>query len=182
MDTIKELTYKKRGEDVYYPPLKYYETDEKTLVAIYQGFRGGNPELDFIVKYKEEGGRLRTPSHTHWIVDLLVKCETQKDTVKNYINDMIGMYDTIQPFNSIDERNGYELQYVNNQLQEKYGSLSKSGYYTLSVHSQHLLSYSLNVRNRQRGAFMFRNLLGLVKEYTEGKKDFYQVVGYSKRV
>ena len=38
---------------------------------------------------------------------------------------MIGMYDTIQPFNSIDERNGYELQYVNNQLQEKYGSLSK---------------------------------------------------------
>ena len=78
MDIIKELTYKKRGEDDYYPPLKYYQTDDKTLVAIYQGFRGGNPELDFIVKYKEEGRRLRTPSHTHWIVDLLVKCETQK--------------------------------------------------------------------------------------------------------
>jgi len=32
------------------------------------------------------------------------------------------------------------------------------------------------------GAFMFRGLLALVKEYCEGKKDFYQIVGYSKRV
>jgi len=32
------------------------------------------------------------------------------------------------------------------------------------------------------GAFMFRTLLELVKDYCDGKKDFYQVVGYSKRV
>jgi hypothetical protein len=29
---------------------------------------------------------------------------------------------------------------------------------------------------------MFRGLLMLVKEYCEGRKDFYQIVGYSKRV
>jgi hypothetical protein len=29
---------------------------------------------------------------------------------------------------------------------------------------------------------MFRGLLTLVKEYCDGKKDFYQIVGYSKRV
>ena len=115
MDIIESLTYKKRGTDDYYPPLKHYQSDDKTLVAIYQGFRGGNPELDFIVKYKEEGRRLRTPSHTHWIVDLLVKCETEKNTVKNYINDMIGVYETIEPFKSIEERDGYNLKYVNKQ-------------------------------------------------------------------
>jgi hypothetical protein len=32
------------------------------------------------------------------------------------------------------------------------------------------------------GAFMFKNLLQLVKEYCDGKKDFYQIIGYSKRV
>jgi hypothetical protein len=32
------------------------------------------------------------------------------------------------------------------------------------------------------GAFMFKTLLELVKDYCDGKKDFYQVVGYSKRV
>jgi len=91
------------------------------------------------------------------------------------------MYDTIQPFNSIDERNGYELQYVNNQLQEKYGSLSKSGYYTVSTLTTFIELFT-KCEKQTEGAFMFRNLLGLVKEYTEGKKDFYQVVGYSKRV
>jgi hypothetical protein len=29
---------------------------------------------------------------------------------------------------------------------------------------------------------MFKGLLNLVKEYCEGTKDFYQIVGYSKRV
>jgi hypothetical protein len=32
------------------------------------------------------------------------------------------------------------------------------------------------------GAFMFKGLLEMVKEYCQGKKDFYQIVGYSKRV
>jgi hypothetical protein len=32
------------------------------------------------------------------------------------------------------------------------------------------------------GAFMFKTLLQLVKDYCDGKKDFYQIVGYSKRV
>ncbi len=181
MDIIKELTYKKRGVEEYYPPLKYYKTDDKTLVAIYQGFRGGNPELDFIVKYKEEGGRLRTPSHTHWVVDLLVKCDTQKDTVRNYINDMIGMYDTIQPFNSVEERDGYDTQYVNEHLNKKYSNLSNSGYYTIETLTTFIELFS-KCEKQTEGAFMFRNLMGLVKDYTEGKKDFYQVISYSKRV
>ena len=29
---------------------------------------------------------------------------------------------------------------------------------------------------------MFRNLLVLIKDYCDGKRDFYQIVGYSKRV
>ena len=32
------------------------------------------------------------------------------------------------------------------------------------------------------GAFMFRSMLTLTKEYLEGKKDYYQIIGTSKRV
>lgn len=181
MKVVEQLTYKKRGTDDYYPPLKHYQSDDKTLVAIYQGFRGGNPELDFIVKYKEEGRRLRTPSHTHWIVDLLVKCETEKNTVKNYINDMIGVYETIESFKSIEERDGYNLKYVNKHLTEKYGILSDKGYYSIETLTTFIELFS-KCEKQTEGAFMFLNLLKLVKEYTEDKKDFYQVVGYSKRV
>ena len=35
---------------------------------------------------------------------------------------------------------------------------------------------------RSTDAFMFKSLLQLVVDFSEGKKDFYQVVGYSKRV
>jgi len=76
--TIEELTYKQRGTDNYYPPLNYYTMRDGTAVAIYQGFRGENPDLDFIVKYRDPEKRLRTPSHTHWIVDLLIKDEYNK--------------------------------------------------------------------------------------------------------
>ncbi len=181
MNIVEQLTYKKRGTDDYYPPLKYYQTDDKTLVGIYQGFRGENPELDFIVKYKEEGRRLRTPSHTHWIVDLLVKCETQKDMVRDYINDMIDMYNEITPFDSKEERDGYHLKYVNESLNDEYGQLSSSGYYSVETLTTFIELFS-KCEKQTSGAFMFKGLLDLVKGYTNGDKDFYQVVGYSKRV
>ena len=123
MDVIKELTYKKRGEDIHYPPLRYYTMGDKTLVAFYQGFRGGNPELDFIVKYKEKGKRLRTPSHTHWIVDLLVKSERNKEMVGRYIDDMIEMYENVEPFKTHNERDSYELVF-SPFANEKYNELS----------------------------------------------------------
>ena len=73
---MKHLQFNKKG--VNHKPITYWKTDGVTEVAIYQGSRGERPDLDFIVKYKEEGKRLRTPSHTHWIVDLLVKAEVNK--------------------------------------------------------------------------------------------------------
>ena len=181
MDIVETLTYKKRGTEDYYPPLNYYTMSDKTLVGVYQGFRGGNPELDFIVKYKEVGKRLRTPSHTHWIVDLLVKCETDKDLVKQYVNDMINMYHNIEPFNSVEERDNYKLQYVNDELLKKYEKLTNSGYYSIETLTTFIELFS-KCEKQTDGAFMFLELLSKVRDYTRGEKDFYQIVGYSKRV
>ena len=87
---MKQLEFNKKG--VNYKPIKYWKTDNVTEVAIYQGSRGERPDLDFIVKYKEEGKRLRTPSHTHWIVDFLVKAESNKTVLSQYVDDMIKLY------------------------------------------------------------------------------------------
>jgi hypothetical protein len=173
-----KLSYKKLG--IIHEPITYWGTDEKTNVAIYQGFRGENPELDFIVKYKEEGKRLRTPSHTHWIVDLLVKCETNKTLVLEYVNDLITIYDNSQPFTSVEQRNGYNLVHTL-ELVSKYWNLNSAGYYTIATLTSFIELFSI-CEKQTTGAFMFRDLLNLVKEYCEGKKDFYQVVGHSKRV
>ena len=104
-----DLSYKIKNEDRRSYPLKSWEMTDGTMVAIYQGFRGENPDLDFIVKYREPGKRLRTPSHTHWIVDLVVKGEVKKELTLSFVNALIIVYDNIEPFTSQEERNTYDL-------------------------------------------------------------------------
>jgi hypothetical protein len=175
---MRHLTYNKGGKT--HSPIKYWRTDGVTEVAIYQGSRGENPELDFIVKYKEEGKRLRTPSHTHWIVDLLVKSEVSKQNLLSYIEDMIKIYDETKPFNNIEERNNYTLKYPTKMV-SKHSTLQGHGYYSIETLTSFIELFSI-CEKQSIGAFMFRGLLTLIKEYCEGKKDFYQIVGYSKRV
>jgi len=175
---MKELCFNKKG--VNYTPLQYWTTDKDTKVAIYQGSRGENPDLDFIVKYKEKGKRLRTPSHTHWIVDLLVKAEYNKNLLSSYVSDLIDVYDGTTPFTSVEERDTYELTKMND-MEDKYWLLNGHGYYSVKTLTS-LVELFSKCEKQSTGAFMFKTLLELVKDYCEGKKDFYQIVGYSKRV
>ena len=175
---MKELCFNKKG--VSHTPLKYWTTDKDTKVAIYQGSRGENPDLDFIVKYKEKGKRLRTPSHTHWIVDLLVKAEYNKNLLSAYVTDLINVYDGTTPFTSVEERDTYELTKMND-MEDKYWLLNGHGYYSVKTLTS-LVELFSKCEKQSTGAFMFKTLLELVKDYCDGKKDFYQIVGYSKRV
>ena len=175
---MKHLTFNKKGET--HKPIKHWKTDNVTEVAIYQGSRGEKPDIDFIVKYREEGKRLRTPSHTHWIVDMLVKAEFNKTVLLNYVNDMIKLYDETTPFESVEERDNYTLRQPN-LMTLKYNVLQGHGYYTIGTLTSFIELFS-KCEKQSNGAFMFRSLLTLIKEYCEGTKDFYQIVGYSKRV
>lgn len=171
-----KMSYKKGG--VEYHPLKTWSFNDQTEVGIYQGFRGENPNLDFIVKYKEKGKRLRTPSHTHWIVDLLVKCEYSKEIVGEYVQTMLDYYERTEPFNTVEERNNYELSFYSTF---NYDSLNQHGYYSIETLTAFIELFT-KCEKQTTGAFMFKTLLQLVKDYCDGKKDFYQIVGYSKRV
>ena len=171
-----KMSYKKGG--VEHHPLKTWSFEDQTEIGIYQGFRGENPDLDFIVKYKSKGQRLRTPSHTHWIVDLLVKCEYSKEIVGEYVQTMLDYYERTESFNSVDERNNYELSFYTTF---DYNSLNQHGYYSIETLTAFIELFTI-CDIQSTGAFMFKTLLQLVKDYCDGKKDFYQIVGYSKRV
>lgn len=175
---MKHLQFNKNG--VNHSPIKYWKTDDITEVAIYQGNRGERPDLDFIVKYKEDGKRLRTPSHTHWIVDLLVKAEVNKHDLLSYLNEMINFYDTTNPFRTTEEREQYQLTKPI-MMETRYSTLQGHGYYSIQTLTAFIELFS-KCEKQSTDAFMFRGLLTLLKEYCEGKKDFYQIVGYSKRV
>jgi hypothetical protein len=93
---------------------------------------------------------------------------------------MIKIYDETTPFKNVEERNKYVLKYPT-QMVSKHFILQGHGYYTIQTLTAFIELFSL-CEKQSTGAFMFRGLLTLVKEYCEGKKDFYQIVGYSKRV
>lgn len=175
---MKHLTYKKDG--IEFKPIKFWRTDSITEVAIYQGNRGTNPTLDFVVKYKEDNKRLRTPSHTHWIVDLLVKGELNKSSLLNYVNDLLKIYDDSIRFQSNEERIDYDLKYPST-MATKYNELQGLGYYSIETLTAFIELFS-KCEKQSDDAFMFRGLLSLVKDYCEEKKDFYQIIGLSKRV
>ena len=171
------LIFKKEG--IVHKPIKFWELSDKQLVAIYQGNRGQRPELDFIVKYKKNGSRLRTPSHTHWIVDLITKKNIDSTLTTNFIKEWYELYDKIEPFQSEQERKDYSLVTVN-YFKQKYINLDKTEFSVEFIST--LLELFCKCEKQTSGAFMFKNLLKLVCDYCEGNKDFYQIISYSKRV
>ena len=174
------LSYKVRGKDIRLDPLKTWDISDGSKIAIYQGERSHRPELDFIVKYRKEDTRLRTPSHTHWIVDVVIKGEYKKELTLKFVDKLIQIYESVDRFKTIEERNNYELIY-RTQFMEEFKELDGIGALSVEFITT-LVELFSRCEKQSDGAFMFRNMLTLTKEYLEGKKDYYQIIGTSKRV
>ncbi len=119
------FSFKKNG--IVHNPINHWDLTDGNVLLIYQGSRGGNPELDFIVKYKGPGKKLRAPSHTHWIVDLLAKSQHAPDDICEFVNDWIDLYDKIEPFKTKEERENYSFVY-NEYFCDEYDNLNNLGY------------------------------------------------------
>jgi hypothetical protein len=176
---MKKLTYKRKG--IVHQPIKRWKMNDGTIIAMYQGERGVNPDLDFVVKYLAPNKRLRAISHTHWIVDLLVKSFSNNINVEGFVNDWLKLYDSIEPFKSVEERNNYQLLYTE-QFSESYDiALNHYGTYKVDFLST-IIELFTKCEKQTPNAFMFKGLLLLMKDFCEGKKDFYQIISHSKRV
>lgn len=172
------FNFNKNGK--LHEPLKIFEFSDGNFLCMYQGNRGYNPELDFVIKYKTQKTRLRTPSHTHWIVDLILKCEYNPNAVKSYVSEWLEIYDLIQPFDNSEERKFYNLIY-NEYFKEKYDELENVGVYSIEFLSA-LIELFIKCEKQTPEAYMFKNILVLIKQYCNNEKDFYQVISHSKRV
>ena len=108
---IDKLNFRKNG--LVHTPINKWELIDGNILVIYQGDRGQNPKLDFIVKYRKPNCRLRTPSHTHWIVDLIIKHGFSPNVVKDFVLDWLNLYDIIEPYDYtswIEPRENYRIK------------------------------------------------------------------------
>ena len=167
-----------RRKNITHNPINYWTLSNDTTLVIYQGERGENPLLDFVVKYKQKDKRLRAPSHTHWIVDLIIKSEYNKQRVGEFLHDVLEFYNTCQPFTSVEERDNYQLQ---NNWGVLYNDLNSHGDFKMDFLGGMIELFCL-CEKQTTGAFMFKTLIQQVIDFCEGRKDFFQIIGYSKRV
>lgn len=154
-----------------------YRMKDGTVVALFQGSRGMNPEIDFVIRMLVPGvdKKPTAPTHTYWIVDLLLKIPQYKKEVREIVQYYIEYYDKISPFTSVAERNSYELETVD-YITNKYSHIEQD--YTLSLDFVATV-VELFCRNEKLtpGAYWFRNLLVTLLDYIDGKKHYIEVLG-----
>ena len=63
-----------------------------------------DPDHDFDMKYQENGKRLRTPKHIHWVIDLLIKKEHNKELTLKFMKYLRDMYDKVEGFKNKEDR------------------------------------------------------------------------------
>ncbi len=153
-----------------------YKTKDGTLIGLFQGSRGVNPRLDFVIKILIPGSDkvLRPPTHTFWVVDLLLKIPQYRKEVREIVEYYINYYSTTAPFSSAEERNDYQLETLKD-ITSKYSRIEQD--YTLSL-DYVATGIELFCKNEKinPGAYMFRDLLLALRDYIDGKLHYTEVL------
>ena len=155
---------------------KTIKTRDGTLIGLFQGERGERPDIDFVIKILIPGADkiMRPPTHTFWVVDLLLKIPQFRNEVRKIVQYYIDYYERTTPFSSIEERNNYQLETVE-EITIRYAHLEQS--YTLSL-DYVAITIELFCKNEKinPGAYMFRDLLLTLRDYINGKKHYTEVL------
>ncbi|MBI3589492.1 MAG: hypothetical protein HY093_03740 [Candidatus Liptonbacteria bacterium] len=155
---------------------KTYKMRDGTLIGLFQGSRGVRPDIDFVIKILIPGSdkKLRPPTHTFWVVDLLLKIPQYKNEVKEIVQYYIDYYERTVPFASVQERNNYQLETVE-EITTRYAQLEQP--YTLSLdYVATVIELFCKNEKINPGAYMFRNLLLVLRDYIDGNKHYTEVL------
>lgn len=146
------------------------------VVGMFQGNRGSHPDLDFVVKILRDGKdeRPEPPIHTYWVVDLMIKSHHYPQEVKDILDYYIRFYDDCSPFESVEERNAYEPR-TPSFIMATYGNLNVFRTLPMDYIAMVIELFSL-CEKRNEGAYMFRNILHILKDYVDGNADYMNVI------
>lgn len=170
-----KLAYRKDG--THHQSISVFNTSDGTLVGLFQGTKGDDPELDFIVKFLSSGKkqRLRAPKNVHWVVDLLIRGNSNRTEASALVDALIACYEKSEPFPSSEARANYvpkEAQLI----AQRFSHLHHDGLLAVDFVVIVVELFSICEKASPRDIKMFRELLDTLKCYFEGSKDYYQVL------
>jgi len=156
---------KKKKEDKVKPPRKYAIKEiylqDGTIIGVFEGDRGYNIDHDVLLKYKEPRKRIRTPKHIHWVIDLLIKKEHNKELTLRFMRYLREMYDKVNAFESKEDRRRCELKETIREKLKEFEELNKYGEYKVEFIG-HLIELMIKMEKNtppEKPARVFRELM-----------------------
>ena len=150
------------------------QLNNQIKIGIFQGAKGQRPDLDIVVKYIDpsKSRKVRTPKHIHWVIDLLIKKQHNKELTIEFISYLRGMWDKLEPL-----RDKNDQQSIINKLSEKedlrkFVELNNYGEYGVDFIAYIIELFVIEEKTGFVGAFMFKDLFDALL----GEKDIFYVV------
>lgn len=169
-------SYYKNGKMLQLRPyaeaIHTFKTGDGTIIAIFQGNRGDNPELDFRVKYLNNDPEARPVQlpHVDWVVDLLIKAQKYPNEVKELLDYFIAFYDNCKLFTSIADRASYTPTSIKT-IGGKYSYVQVPG--TFSMDGIAIILELFCICEKQTiGAHQFKLQLQMTRDYMDGKINY----------
>ncbi len=139
-------------------PLRIIELQCWTLVWVYQWDRWEVPELDILVKYKEGTKRLRTPKHIHWVIDILIKKEHNRELTLNFLNYLYSHYENIDRFGDKNEQENCSIEFFTNEALSDFKDLDNYWEYSIEFIGC-FLELFIRMEKNHPNPFVFKDLM-----------------------
>lgn len=160
--------------------LKEIKLSDGTIIGVFAGNRGHNPDHDILIRYQENGKRLRTPKHIHWVIDLLIKKEHNKELTLKFMKYLRDMYDRVESFKSKEDRANCILKETTPEKLKPFQELNKYGEYKVDFIG-HLIELMIKMEKNtplDKPARVFKELMdALISE-----KEIFVIVSKATQV
>ncbi|MFH1752354.1 MAG: hypothetical protein ABH821_05460 [archaeon] len=159
------MRFKQDGKE--HISIKEIGLSDGTVIGIFEGSRGANPDHDILIKYQEKGKRLRTPKHIHWVIDLLIKKEHNKELTVKFMKYLRAMYEKVEAFKSKKDRERCVIKETTYEKLRKFKKLNQYGEYKVDFIG-HLIELMIKMEKntpQEKPARVFRELMdALIQE------------------
>ena len=163
-----------------YHSINEIKLDDNTIIGIFEGNRGANPDHDILIKYHEQGKRIRTPKHIHWVIDLLIKKEYNKELTIKFMKYLREMYDKVEGFKSKADRQKCELKETTKEKLKPFEELNKYGEYKVEFIG-HLIELMIKIEKNtpaDKPARVFKELMDAMIQ----EKEIFVIVSKATQI
>jgi hypothetical protein len=146
--------------------------------------KGGRPELDIVVKYRDKYTKTsvpRAPRHIHWVVDLLLKKEHNRDLTLAFVNYLLNTYDQVKPFTCREEQQLCELRFSRPEALQPFAELDQYGQYSVQFIATVMELLAIEEKTGHSEAFMFRKVLTALTAEKTDIFSLFSAAGFNRR-